>query len=948
MSCLLRTVPTSAALFFALLPPALAQRECLRIDRRPGEDVRVLQRPMTYAQVVGSGLARAGPGALLPTSGADLSARVFGAVPGSTSEPNAYAAESDRIALGVGIEGDMPRALALTPDGLTIVVVARDTDSLEFFDAVSGTRLGGLSVGDTPVDVELTPDGATAIVACLNGHSIDFVDIATRSLQASVSLGSGEPYRVQLTPDGSQVAVGILDGVGASQPGRFRVLDVATHSIRNGWNASGQSPIGSFSNQSIGVVGAVFADFALVARGTRLALADFHQHELRLYRLSDGLLLSTIDTGQLAPCRIDFCDERDIGVVSLMDPSYASRGALLVFDSAGSTLAQYTASNTMSLSNVRISPDASLGLIATLGGLDVIEIATGAITSLAVGSSLAPIEFTADGLYAVTSAWNTSIIELASKSVVGTTPAKYIRELVVSPLSPRAYALSYLTDETLRAISTEGAAATNLWRHPIGVPVEVDGPYAVGVSADGLRAIVTCPLSKNLALVDLEQRRLTSTVPTDGAAHGLAVSPVEEIALVLQEEHDSVAILDTALGQMLTEIHLGGTPRQILIARDGGLAIVLTLHAPGFGVAMIEVDGASSSLLAEVPLGNSYEGSLAISRDAGMVAVSEGFPGSVTLLDSATQSVLATVAVPIVPDAMAFTPDGGRLLVSSLEDQLTVITLDTGEVSAESFPFLGVAMTITIGESGAYAYITRMSLVGAGLELSFVVLDLEDYRVVQELPLTGGTDILSISRAFHALRHCNELVIASSDFGALWRVQLDGRTSRLKEQLHAGGEFSGLAVSARLGLAMLSLSEDEDQLQVAHFADEVLGTRYCAVNANSTGQVACIFAFGSACLERNNFNLRVEAVPDQPLLFFFGSNRVQWPFGNGNLCARGGVTRLRNPQLAMGHTASMRLDLPSAGIFSAGTLNFQCWYRDPAASGAAFNLSDALAVTFER
>ena len=48
-------------------------------------------------------------------------------------------------------------------------------------------------------------------------------------------------------------------------------------------------------------------------------------------------------------------------------------------------------------------------------------------------------------------------------------------------------------------------------------------------------------------------------------------------------------------------------------------------------------------------------------------------------------------------------------------------------------------------------------------------------------------------------------------------------------------------------------------------------------------------------------------------------------------------------------TLTTSLDLtarPNEGIAAGNTPHFQAWYRDPAAGGAAFNLSDALVVTF--
>lgn len=37
---------------------------------------------------------------------------------------------------------------------------------------------------------------------------------------------------------------------------------------------------------------------------------------------------------------------------------------------------------------------------------------------------------------------------------------------------------------------------------------------------------------------------------------------------------------------------------------------------------------------------------------------------------------------------------------------------------------------------------------------------------------------------------------------------------------------------------------------------------------------------------------------------------------------------------------------PATQITAGSTWHFACWYRDPAAGGAFFNLSDALSITF--
>lgn len=129
----------------------------------------------------------------------------------------------------------------------------------------------------------------------------------------------------------------------------------------------------------------------------------------------------------------------------------------------------------------------------------------------------------------------------------------------------------------------------------------------------------------------------------------------------------------------------------------------------------------------------------------------------------------------------------------------------------------------------------------------------------------------------------------------------------------------------------------------------------CAANPNSTGSPARITLEGSSSIAANEFALRATgAVPGQHGLFFYGRQATQLPFGNGLLCVGGTVWRLLPAQAVDAQGQALRaLDfgLPPVGSgpgqILPGVLQlFQFWYRDPAAGGARFNLTDALAVHF--
>ena len=129
-----------------------------------------------------------------------------------------------------------------------------------------------------------------------------------------------------------------------------------------------------------------------------------------------------------------------------------------------------------------------------------------------------------------------------------------------------------------------------------------------------------------------------------------------------------------------------------------------------------------------------------------------------------------------------------------------------------------------------------------------------------------------------------------------------------------------------------------------------LGTNYCTTLANSTGAPGVMSADGSSSVAANDLVLVATSVPNQPGLFYYGPTQVLQPFGNGFRCVGGTVGRL-DVHNAVANTITHALDVtapPNAATTITGgtTWNFQCWYRDPAAGGASFNLSDGLEVQF--
>ena len=120
-------------------------------------------------------------------------------------------------------------------------------------------------------------------------------------------------------------------------------------------------------------------------------------------------------------------------------------------------------------------------------------------------------------------------------------------------------------------------------------------------------------------------------------------------------------------------------------------------------------------------------------------------------------------------------------------------------------------------------------------------------------------------------------------------------------------------------------------------------TSFCLAEPNSTGIPAFMFAAGDCSIAAANLRLLAHPVPSQPTIFFSGNRRAQRPFGDGWMCADGGIRRLSAPLLPGGETVALDLDLARLG-FTPGPTIFQAWYRDPTGAGSGFNTSDAIEV----
>ncbi len=233
-----------------------------------------------------------------------------------------------------------------------------------------------------------------------------------------------------------------------------------------------------------------------------------------------------------------------------------------------------------------------------------------------------------------------------------------------------------------------------------------------------------------------------------------------------------------------------------------------------------------------------------------------------------------------------------------------------------------------------------LSAPGAGLE----------YRYFLNLTNTNGDDRLLVEiSANGAAGPWFEIARHTQNLGLSWA------TSAISG---ASIQSTGVALGANMRVRFIAndggtqsiVEAGLDGFKVTGVSCSGIGVSYCASTTNSSGAAAVITTTGTPSIAANDLALRAAPVPGVSIgLFFFGTNAIQVPFGNGVRCVGVPSIRFASTQAVAGalDRAIDNTALPASAFFAAGvTLNFQAWFRDSGAGGSNFNLSDGYRITF--
>ncbi len=406
--------------------------------------------------------------------------------------------------------------------------------------------------------------------------------------------------------------------------------------------------------------------------------------------------------------------------------------------------------------------------VATIGGIAVIDTATNTVTAsvaivtqpdgfsrphgVTADPSDAHVYVTVDngfgqpGSLAVLDTRTETVSDMVS---VGEGPFG----VAVDPLGARAYVANMRAD-TVSVVDISSSAVSDI---PVGPE-----PFGVAVSPDGERVLVSSrgssETSGSVAVIDPTTMGVVATIPIAGGASGIAFDLTGGRAYAVNVSRDALSVIDTVANTVLKTIGTGVVPvafGSFVVSVSVATPAPTPTPAPGGELAFVAntgsndlsmIDTVSNQVVATVAVGQRPDGLAVAPSGARAFVLTTGSldSGNLRIVDLTAPGASTTLNLDNGPQGLVITPDGGTIYVSGYR-AIAVVDTTSATVTAElgASDYLGEG-PIAISPDGGSVYVTTAD-VQAGAARIFVI-DTRTRAITDSFLADASFGNLAISR----------------------------------------------------------------------------------------------------------------------------------------------------------------------------------------------------------
>jgi gliding motility-associated-like protein len=634
--------------------------------------------------------------------------------------------------------------MVVSPDGSRLYIT-NGNNTISVVSTATNSLINTILIGDDPTGIAISPNGTYLYVNEQGANSIRVINTQTYATIANIT-GFSTPLAIALSPDGSQLFVT------NNNPTCVYVINTSTNTISSKIYTSGMTPAG----------------IAVSPNGNVVYVANEYSKSVSVVNTIDGTLTATIAVGNY-PVGVSVTpDGKSVYVTN------STANDVSVINTANNTVTTTveTGTNPISFGNFitppspcnnppvtftitvkpsipqgTISPSAVTGTISTCAGdasasPDIAQFSvsgsnittpitatapTGFEVSLLVGSgygSSVTITKNNEVVY-VRSAAGDASGNISGNVVLSSTSAPSVNVAVTGIVNPLPTVNAIPTQivangAATAAINFTGTGNTFTWTNDtpgIGLPASGTGNIAsfnaVNTGGTPITATITAtPLSTGYAYIANGGSNTISVINTTTGSvvtniivgnhpHGIAISPDGSKVYVTNLLSSSVSVINTVNDMVIATIPVGVNPDGICISPDGN-----TLYVANDGSNTVSViDLSTKQLVANIPV----KGALGIAITPDGKRVYFATLAGVGVINTSTNTVVTTVPVTGVLQCIAITPDGSTVYAGNIgSNSVAVISTSTNTLVA-TIPAVGYPWGITISPDGSTVYVSDLT-----------------------------------------------------------------------------------------------------------------------------------------------------------------------------------------------------------------------------------------------
>jgi gliding motility-associated-like protein len=575
--------------------------------------------------------------------------------------------------------GPAPFGITISPDGRLVYVGNAGSNTVSVINTSTNMVGGTISTDTEPYGLSVTPDGAYLYTADANINSVSVFNTATYLPTTTIKVGSGpnshgnfisggigctpETYILTVNPTAAStpsITAGPLSGVISACAGSAAVspnvqqFTVAGNNLASAITAA--APPGGGFEISLSPASGYSGSITLSPAG-----GSVNSTVIYVRSAASAPVGQISGKVQLTSAGAASQDVTVTGVVN-MAPAVAavtSQGVTaglltkpIAFSGTGSTY-----------SWVNDTPGIGLAANGT-GDIASFKGINNGSTPVTATITVTP-EPAAYAYIANYGANSISIINTMTNVVTATIPlSEQPGAISVSP----AGSLVYIANESSNNVSVISPVSNTIVATiPVG-----NSPGAVAISRDGSLVYVTNIADGTVSVIAALSNKVTGTISGFTQPYFLALSPAANLLYVGNSPLGTVSVVNTSTNTIIKSITVGADPVQVVVSPDG--SFVYTANQMDNSVSVISA--ATNTVVATIPTGNRPYGA-AISPDGKFLYVGCSTDGAVDVIDTKINQVVKTINVAGMPTGISVTADGSEVYVTNDNSPGTVSVIST-------------------------------------------------------------------------------------------------------------------------------------------------------------------------------------------------------------------------------------------------------------------------------